>query len=233
MSLLSILTIYSFGQDRKFSFGFNGGTNLSIPYEKEFNPFPEATNYDRVRTNKPNFGYFAEVQAHYQFSEKIFTKWTIGYQFTQNKYEYGPDGFIETGNFKMSGLYNSLGVDYLFTSTNIYLGAGVCHKYILKAEEKGKIEGDWITPSMLNDPNDPVINDPLLPKSDILVDLTNDISRNEMGFLVEAGKIFKLGDKIKLNSFLRYNQSMVQILPDKFNMKHYSMYLSLGVGIVY
>lgn len=223
ISFLTILSICSYSQDKKFSFGLNGGTNLSIPYEKEIDFTSPGFNLKNSRINQPNFGYFAEAQIHYQVSEKIFTKWTIGYQFTQNKYEHGPEAFKEKGNFKMSGLYNSLSIDYYLTKTNIYIGAGLFNKYILTAEEKG----EFVVKLLFQDANDPLIQD------EIIRELANDIKRHEMGLFIEAGKIFKLGDKIKLNSFLRYNQSVVQILPDKFNMKHYSMYLSLGVGIVY
>lgn len=235
LTLLTLLVLISFGaysQNRKFSFALNGGTNLSIPFEKEFNPYPEAITYSRVRTNQPNFGYFAEAEIQFQLNERIIPKWTIGYQFTQNKYEYGPDGFRETGNFKMSGLYNSLSLDHLFSKTNLYIGVGLFHKFLLTTEEEGEYEGDWITAGMLNNPNGQVSYDPLLPL-DVYYDHINDIKRHEFGLLMEAGKYFKLSDKIKLNSFLRYNQSLVQILPDNFNMKHYSMYLSLGVGLVY
>jgi len=230
--LLALLTINIYGQEKKFSFGLNGGTNLSIPYDKEVDLSPVNLDFEHNRFNKPNFGYFAEAEIQFQLSEKVITKWTIGYQFTQYKYESGPDNFTETGKLEMAGLCNSLSLDYLFTQNNIYIGVGLFHKYLLTAVENSELEGNWLTPGMLNDPNGQATDDPSIPL-DIFYDHINEIKRHEFGLLIEAGKYFKLGDKIKLNSFLRYNQSLIQIYPDNFKMKHYSMYLSLGVGFVY
>ena len=236
--LTFLLFVNAFGQNdstkvkqKKLIIAVNLGANLSIPFSRKYLIFT-FSNFDAERTHSSAFGYFGEFQLNYMLSQKFFVNWDLGY--TQSNQKYSSSDFSES-KLRQYAIHNNLMVNYYIPKFQIYLGIGVYNNYNFRILEEEYFKGDFVTPDMLTNPNGKPQDDPLIPSENtpFINDYTDLFKNNEIGFVGEIGKRFTISKKLKINSFVRYNQSVVNVVPDNMNLIYYNMYVSLGVGLMY
>ena len=218
-------------EKNRFLISLNFGGNLSIPYAKEYLAL-SVRDFKIYRTHSAAFGYFGEFQLNYLLSEKLFFIWNLGY--SQTNQDYSSSKFFDN-KLRQYAVYNNLMVNYCIPKFQLYFGLGIYYNYNFKIIEESTFNGKFITPDMLTNPNGEPVDDPLIPSNDepFITDLAERFNSNEFGLVAEIGKRFTISKKLKINSFVRYNQSVINIVPDNMNFIYYNMYVSVGIGLMY
>lgn len=224
-------------ENKKFSFQFDIGTSITIPYKStiEFQTLlPINGSY---KTNyKIDYGYFAEILSSYNKNEKISVTTGLNYNYISYRINDGEGIITSKGNLNNSYLNIPLLLNYrLSENTPISISAGTYFGLLLFAQEKGTSYLDTSN-LIFADPNDPLLQ----PEQDYENNIAEDYYSVDYGVLLQLEYEFSLKEKISGVILSRFNYGLKNVLSsgiDKSKTMHSAAYewknynILIGIGI--
>jgi hypothetical protein len=237
----AILLILSFSiyamtlaQDsKKIEYQFNFGTNLSFPYTKSIDIWPEFEGNPHT-DYRPGFGYYFEFLTSYNLNTDYAI--TSGLNYNYNSLVISDEIGFYMNKGKITNSYLSIPVLFNYkpsAAIPLTLSAGPYFSSHLYAREKGTT---YIDTAAIRWPG----YDPVIESLDIEQDYNNDITRNfrpvDYGFSVQFQYEFKLQDKLTATILSRFNCGLPNVISLEMPMhnnatkwKNYNMMLGCGI----
>ncbi|HAN77564.1 MAG TPA: hypothetical protein DCQ31_07225 [Bacteroidales bacterium] len=230
----------NYGQEnKKFSYQFNVGTSVTIPYEKNiefvfFQPIKGSNKTDY----ETNLGYYAEILALYNINNKFSITSGLTYNHTSYKIK---DGYVS--QWSEGYLNNSyLNVPLLFNyrpseNDSFSVSVGPYFGFILFAQEKGTLYLDT-SELIVVDRNDPLLQ----PEQKYKNDIVKDYYSIDYGILLQLSQEFRLSKEISVVIITRLNYGLRNIISSNVDTretmhsaavewKNYNVLLGLGIKI--
>jgi hypothetical protein len=234
LPLFLIMVFNSHGQElRKFSFQYNMGSTLSIPYKKTIELFPDFEGHPQTEYFS-RFSYFIEGQFSYWFNQRLSVN--TGLNFNINRL-----GIIDkiglqtnTGEVESSYFTIPLLVNYHFKN-KIAVSAGPFFSILNNAKEFGTSVTDTSKFNFYDS------HDPAILSQDFNYEYDSEIKKNlspiDYGLSVQIDYTFNISKRISAVILSRFNYGLNDIIVDFQQRntatvwKNYS--LLFGAGIKY
>ncbi len=244
--IIIIIIIFLFSQsenygqeNKKFSYQFDIGTTLTIPYKStvEFQTLLPINGSNKT-SYKTDFGYFIEILSDYNINEKVSITSGLNYNYISYKINDG-EGII-TSEGKLNNSYLSIPLLFNYQLSEkipISISAGTYFGLLLFAQEKGTSYLDT-SKIIVVDPNDPLLQ----PEQDYENNITEDYYSVDYGALLQLEYEFNLNKKISGVLLSRFSYGLKNVLSSDLSnrktmhsatteWKNYNILIGIGVKI--
>ncbi|WP_430813220.1 outer membrane beta-barrel protein [Carboxylicivirga sp. RSCT41] len=220
-------------ENKRLNYQINAGTSLSVPHKKKINTLTMTEDQLYIEYSAA-FGYFLEIMASYDLTEKSYLMTGFNYN-TNTTSIYEKAGAIENKGEKTTSYIN---VPLLFglRSRNMSLAAGPYLGFVIRAKEKGTIYID--TTGLITLPENESSSLSIDPVQDYDRDMTGSYKSIATGLSAQIDYTFKLSDKLNGVFLTRFNYGLTSVLEeDELSMlipdywKDHSVIFGFGIKL--